>query len=150
MSKRTIRLIAAACVVAGVAAGVVGAQVVQNLQRQFLNTGLFSVGTSEIAYFHVSLDDARSGPAARVILQLIDETGAVVAGTGEIPLQAGQSASLRTPGPGLFRAHAEVIESTLQLSARRRPVATVEVINSLTGVVRPIPSFDPHQIPGHP
>ena len=150
MSKRTIRLIAAACVVAGVVAGVAGAQVIENLQRQYLNTGLFSVGIDEIAHFHVSLDDARNGPAARVILQLIDETGTVVAGTGEIPLQAGKSVSLRTPGPGLFRAHAEVIEPTLQLSARRRSVATVEAINLVTGVVRPIPSFDPHQIPSRP
>ena len=47
MSKRTIRLIAAACVVAGVVAGVAGAQVIQNLQRQYLNTGLFSVGIDE-------------------------------------------------------------------------------------------------------
>jgi len=150
MSKRTIRLIAAACVVAGVAAGVAGAQVIQTSQRQFLNTGLFSVGTNEIASFHVSLDDARSGPDAKVILQLIDETGTVVASTGELLLHAGQSASLRTPGPGPFRAHAEVIESALEFSARRRPVATVEVINSLTGVVRPIPSFDPHPIPSRP
>jgi len=150
MSKRTIRLIAAACVVAGVVAGVAGAQVIQNLQRQYLNTGLFSVGVNEIAHFHVSLDDARTGPAARVILQLIDETGAVVAATGELTLQAGQSASLRTPGPGLFRAHAEVIETVLQLSARRTSAGTVEVINSVTGVVRPIPSFDPHQIPSRP
>ena len=150
MSKRSIRLIAAACVIAGVAAGVAGAQVIQTLQRQYLNTGLFSVGPDEVAHFHVSLDDARNGPAARVILQLIDETGTVVAGTGEIPLQAGKSVSLRTPGPGLFRAHAEVIEPTLQLSARRRSVATVEAINLVTGVVRPIPSFDPHQIPSRP
>jgi hypothetical protein len=150
MTKRTIRLIAAACVVAGVAAGVAGAQVIQSLQRQFLNTGLFSVGTNEIAYFHVSLDDARSGPDAKVILQLIDETGAVIAGTGELVLHAGQSVSLRTPGPGRFRAHAEVTETVFQLSPRRTSAGTVEVINSVTGVVRPIPSFDPHQIPSGP
>jgi hypothetical protein len=150
MSKRTIGLIAAAAVLAGVVAGVAGAQIVQSFQRQFLNTGLFSVGPDEIANFHVSLDDARSGPPARVILQLIDETGAVVASTGELVLQAGHSASLRTPGPGLFRAHAEVIETVLQLSARRTSAGTVEVINSVTGVVRPIPSFDPQQIPSGP
>ena len=149
MSKRTIRLIAAACVVVAVAAGVVGAQVIQNLQRQYLNTGLFSVGVNEIAYFHVSLDDGPGAPGAQVILQLIDETGAVVVGSEHV-LQPGQSASLRTPGPGPLRAHAEVIEPVFQFSTRRTSVGTVEVINSLTGVVRPIPSFDPHQIPSRP
>ena len=150
MSKRTIGLIAAAFVVAAVVAGVAGAQVIQNFQKQFLNTGLFSVGADEIAYFHVSIDDARSGPAARVILQFIDETGAVVAGTGELVVQAGHSVSLRTPGPGLFRAHAEVIETVFQLSARRTAVGAVEVINSKTGGVRPIPIYDPQQIPSRP
>jgi len=149
MSKKAFGLIAAVCVFAAALAGAVGAQVTQTTQRTFLNTGLFSVSVNEITYFHVSLDDHDGAPAVKMLLQLIDETGTVVVWT-EQNVRAGHSLTLRTPGPGFFRAHAEVTDTASQPSARRKPVHAAEVIDSVTGVVRPIPSFDPHQIPSRP
>jgi hypothetical protein len=149
MSKKAFGLIAAVCLVAAALAGVVGAQVTQTTQRTFLNTGLFSVSVNEIAYFHVSLDDQPGAPGAKMLLQLIDETGTVVVWT-EQNVRAGHSLTLRTPGPGFFRAHAVVTDTVSQPNPRRKPLHAAEVINSVTGVVRPIPSFDPHQIPSRP
>jgi hypothetical protein len=63
-----------------------------------------------------------------------------------VDLGAGQSVRLVKPGPGYFRAHAEATDTTLQLTARRAVVGSVEVIDNITGGVRHIPTYNPHQI----
>ena len=149
MSKKNIGL-GIVCLLVVVLAGMVGAQVIQGAPRRYLNTGLFSLTATETAHVYISLDDNPGGPAARVVLQLLDEAGNVVA-HDEANLQAGQSMRLVSPGPGLFRAHAEVTETTtLPLSPRRTAVGSAEAIDSITGRRRQLPSFDPVPIPARP
>jgi hypothetical protein len=147
MSNRRIMVVAATCGLVGVLAGAVGAQVLQIVQRRYLNTGMFSVAPGEMATFHLTLEDQAGAPPARVVLQLFDQEGAVVA-RQDATLLAGQSSMLQAPGPGLFRAHAEMVESVSQITQRRTAVGTVEVADTLTGVVRPVCSFDPIGVPG--
>jgi hypothetical protein len=145
MSNRNTRLVALGCLLAGVFAGVAGAQALEAVQRQYLNTGLFSVKTDQTAHFRVSLDDVAGAPPTRIVLQLLDSNGAVVA-KKETTLLPGQSTTLQRSGPGLFRAHADVIDPDLTLSARRATVSTVEVVDTLTGAVRFVCS-DPGGLP---
>jgi len=114
----------------GVIAGAAGAQVVESLARpHFLNSGLFTLAADEVVHFNVTLDDGR-GPEARVLLQLFDEKGDVVK-RQDVSLVPGQSATLDHPGPGVFRAHAQIVEpSNIQLGARRIVVGTVEILGS--------------------
>lgn len=81
MPTRTkISSIAVGCLLVGMCAGVVGAQVVERATRaRYLASGLFSVGAGENAQFHVTLDDSRAGAPARVLVQFLDDEGAVVA-----------------------------------------------------------------------
>lgn len=143
MSKKKIGLIVVVCALVG--ASVLGAQVIQAFKRQYLNTGLFSVAAHETAYFYVSLDDQKDEPAAHVVMQFFNASGVEVART-EVDLAAGQSMRLVKPGPGFFRVHAEATDTTLQLTARRAVVGSVEVIDNITGGVRHIPTYNPHQI----
>jgi hypothetical protein len=147
MSKTTSQLVAGACLIVGVLVGAAGAQVLQTWQRRFLNTGLFAVSAGQTARFHVTLDDNRGQAPAGVVLQVLDAKGAVVASRNAV-LQPGESATLENPGPGLFRAHAEIVEPLLEAAPRRAVVGTVEVADSFTGVVRPVCSFDPVGIGG--
>lgn len=147
MSSKQIKLIAIVCGCLSVAAGLAGAQIIEAMRRQFLNTGLFTVSAREQVQFSVSLDDRRDAPAARVRLQLFDVNGAVIA-HDETSLEPGQTVTLRAAGPGPMRAHAEVIEPLLQFTQRRAVIGSVEVIDVLTGVVRPTCSFDPAGLPG--
>jgi len=147
MSNTRVQLVAVGCLVLGVLAGAAGAQAVPGLQRRFLNTGLFSVAAGETARFHVTLDDQRGQPPATVVQQLLDENGVQVA-SRNIVLTPGRSATLETPGPGVFRANAEVIDSLLQTTDRRATVGTVEVSDTITGIVRYVCSFDPVGIGG--
>ena len=145
MTKNRWKL-AIGCLLVGVFGGAAGAQVVQRaLSTSYLNTGLFALAPGDTAYFHVSLDDVRSGQPARVKLQFFDEAGEVVS-SDETVLAGGQSTTLRMLGPGLFRAHAEMIESSLQLTGRRSVVGTVEVFD-LTAEKKPS-SCTIHHIPG--
>ena len=136
MSNTQTRLIAIGCLLSGIFVGVAGAQVAETLQQRFLNSGLFAVTADERANFHVTLDDQRGAPPALVRLQILDQNGVVVA-RREVTLLPGQSASLAKSGPGLFRAHAEVVESGLLFTKRRTTVGSVEVIDDLKGVIRP-------------
>lgn len=145
MSNRNARLVAIGCVLAGVCAGVAGAQVFESVTRQYLNTGLFSVRTGQKAYFRVSLDDVDGAPPTRVVLQLFDPGGVALA-KKEATLLPGQSATLERSGPGLFRAHADVIDPDLPLSARRTAASTVEVVDTVTGTTRFVCS-DPGGLP---
>src|SRR5687768_8788239 len=88
-------------VLGGVFAGFAGAQIIEDFTSRFLNTGLFTVGSGEGVNFHVSLDDRRAGPPARVLLRLFDAKGAVVA-RQEAVLEPGQSSTLQFRQPGLF------------------------------------------------
>jgi hypothetical protein len=143
MSKKKIGLIVVVCALVG--ASVFGAQVIEAFKRQYLNTGLFSVAAHETAFFYVSLDDQKGEPPAHIVMQFFNASGVEI-GRTEVDLEAGQSVRLVRPGPGLFRAHAEVTDTTLQLTARRAGVGAVEVIDTITGGVRHIPTYNPHQI----
>lgn len=147
MWSRKLKLIAAGCVCVSVLSGIVGAQVIAAQQRRHLNTGLFVSNRAETILFHLSLDDQRSQPGARVRLQLIDENGVIVA-HDETTIDAGQTITLRAPGGTPVRAHGELLEGAFAFTNRRAVVGSVEVINELTGVVRPICSFDPAGLPG--
>jgi hypothetical protein len=145
MSNRNITLLAAGCLLAGLSAGAGAAQALQAVQRQHLNTGLFTLLNNQTAYFRVSLDDGVGAPPTHVVLQLLDPGGAVVAHK-EATLLPGQSALLQRSAPGIYRAHADVIDPDLQLSRRRVTVGTVEVVDTVTGGVRFVCS-DPGGLP---
>jgi hypothetical protein len=132
MSNRSMLSIAVSCLFVGVFAGVAGGEALEAVNRQYLNTGLFPVKTNQTAYFRVSLDDVPGAPPTRVVLQLFDSGGVVVA-RKETTLLPGQSATLQRSGAGLFRAHADVIDPDLPLSPRRTTVSTVEVVDTITG-----------------
>lgn len=147
MLNKKIGLIAVGCLILGIGIGVAGAQL---LLRFFLNTGVFTVQAGEIVNFTVSLDEQRGQPGAQVLMQLIDESGAVIASKNAV-LQPGQSTSLvfTFSAQGRVRAHAELIQSIAQLTLRRAPTGSIEIIDSLTGeVVRYLFSFDPAGLPG--
>ena len=146
MWSRNTGLIAIGCLLAGVFAGVAGGEALEAVNQQYLNTGVFSVRTNETAYFRVSLDDLAGAPPTRVVMQLFDPAGVVLA-RKETTLLPGQTATLQLSGPGLFRAHADVIEPDLPLSARRTPASTLEVVDTITGTTRPSCGPDPKGLP---
>lgn len=149
MKKQTAtKTIVVGCLLIGVLAGAAAAQVVDAIfQVQYMNTGLFTMTRGQNAAFHVSLDDRRDGLPARVALAVFDSAGAVVARQDAV-LRAGESTTMRIAGPGVFRAHAQIADSSIwDLAARRRVVGSVEVIDGLTAIVRPICSFDPEGLP---
>ena len=142
MLKTRTRNIAVGCVLVAIFAGAAGAQVFDALQRTYANTGLFSVSAEEVATVYVALDDRRGGAPTRVILQLINETGVVVA-SNEVTLLPGQSTRIRKAGPGLLRAHIESSELGFQMLSRRRVLPSAEVGNTIHSGIRPIPMYDP-------
>jgi hypothetical protein len=144
MSKRTIIFVAVTCLVVGIFAGVAGAQIIQ---YKIANSGLATVNDHETIKFHFTLEDLAGTPPAIVSMQLLNENGAVVANK-IVTLNAGQSATLESPGPGLRRAHADIIDSVPQVTARRTGVGSVEVIDNITAVVHPVCSFDPVGVGG--
>jgi hypothetical protein len=111
----------------GIMVGAAGVHAVQSLERaRFLNTGLFTLAAGEAVNFNATLDDHRGGPPARVLMQLLDVKGAVVA-RREVSLEPGQSATLAYRQPGVFRAQAQIIEPDAPLGTRRIVVSTVEI-----------------------
>ena len=92
-------------------------------RAHFLNTGLFTVAPGEGVNFHVALDDRRAGAPTTVLLQLFDQDGAVVA-RDEVSLQPGQSTTLQIDEPGLYRAHAQVLDPRRRACERRTLVGT--------------------------
>ena len=139
MSKRRITLVAVTCLLVGIFAGVGGAQI---LQYKIANSGLATVKDNETIKFHFTLDDVTGTPPAVVSMQLLNENGGVVANK-VVTLNPGQSSTLESTSPGLRRAHADVIDSVPQITARRTGVGSVEIHNSLTTETRFICSFDP-------
>jgi hypothetical protein len=122
-----------ALLVVGIVTGVAGAQAVQLLQPStFLNTGLFTLGKGEVALYNVSLDENRGGPAANVVMQLIDPKGVTVV-RQLATLAPGQSATLRYDVPGVYRAHAEIVSGTGTLSDRRRLITSLEILGDPFG-----------------
>jgi len=142
--QRATKTIVLGCLLVGMLAGAAAAQVVEAIFRvQFLNTSLFTIHADQQAAFHVSLEDRQGGLPARVSLRLVDPAGKTVAGHDAV-LRAGESTTLRHAGPGVFRAHAQLVDgSPLDLIARRQFHGSVEVINVVTGEIRPTCSFDP-------
>lgn len=133
MSTRTkVAWIAAGCLLLGVCAGAVGAQVVEQAWLvRYLNTGLVTLAERQRAEFHVTLDDTRAGTPSTVVLTFMDERGGVVA-RREVVLQGGQSATLSMTGPATVRGHAELAEATSFISSRRAVVGSMEVLDLTT------------------
>jgi hypothetical protein len=118
----------------GALAGIAGAQAYQNLARaRYINTGLFSVAPDEGVSFHVTLDDNRAAPPTKVALRLIDQTGAVVV-QEEAILRPGQSTTLQSTEPGVYRAQARILDPLRRLSDRRSVLATVELFDASLGL----------------
>ena len=145
---RSMKVIVTGCLLVGLLAGAAAAQAVEAIFRvQFLNTSLFTVTANQDAAFHVTLHDRPDGPPARVALRLFDAAGNVVGGQ-DVVMRAGESKTVRLAGPGVFRAHAQIVDSSpLDLLARRQVAGSVEVINRLTAEIRPTCSFDPWGLP---
>ncbi len=124
--SRTIK-VGLAMLVAGAIAGAAGVQAIQSLERSlFMNTGLFTLAIGEGVNFNVTLDDDRLGPPAKVLMRLLDTKGAIVA-RREVVLGPGQSATLQYRLPGVFRAHAQIVEPDAPLGPRRVLVSSVEI-----------------------
>lgn len=122
----------------GMMAGAAGVHAVQGLERsRFLNTGLFTLAPGEAVNFNATLDDQRGGPPARVLMQLLDAKGAVVA-RRDVTLEPGQSATLAYRQPGVLRAQAQIVEPDAPLGNRRIVVSTVEIfgLETLAGETR--------------
>lgn len=143
MSTRTkVSWIAAGCLLLGVCAGAVGAQVVEQAWLvRYLNTGLVTLSERESAEFHVTLDDTRSGAPATVMITFIDDRGAIVA-RREVVLQAGQSATLAMRGPVVARGHAELVEEASLFRPRRAVVGSMERLDLTTLERGPTCSID--------
>jgi hypothetical protein len=146
--QRATKTIVVGCLLVGVLAGAAAAQVAEAVFRvQFLNTSLFTMNANQDAAFHVTLHDRPGGPPARVALRAFDAAGTLVVGR-DVVLQAGESTTMRIPGPGVFRAHAQIVDSSaLDLIARRQVHGSVEVFDEATGETRPTCSFDPWGLP---
>lgn len=149
LTTTAVKSIAAGLVMAGVAAGAVGAQVLLLDQGvQYLNCGPGTVGPNEHLRFHVSLDDNRPAEATRVRQLIFDPQGNVVA-RKDVALPAGHTSTLQlVPGAaGPYRAHADVLDTTFSLTDRRSYSATVEAIDQLTGAIRTVCSVDQGGLP---
>jgi hypothetical protein len=130
MSKRTMRtLMAAGFLLVGVLAGSASAQTQDG--ACYINTGLFTVAEDEGASFHVSLDDRRTGAPATVLLRLFNQEGAIAA-RKDVTLQPGQSTTLRLEAPGLYRAHAQILDPRAPASDRRTVLGTVEIFETVS------------------
>jgi hypothetical protein len=141
--QRATKTIVAGCLLVGVLAGAAGAQIAEAMfSVRYIHAPLFSVNAYQEAAFHVTLHDRPSGLPARVALQLFDAAGNAVA-REDVVLRGGQSATMRVPGPGPFSARAQIVDSNLDLTGRRQVVGSVEVIDTLTGIIRPTCGFDP-------
>lgn len=127
ISRNTMLGLGAGLLVVGVLVGAAGAQVIEFARPRFLNTGLFSIEAGEGANFHVALDDRAGGPPARVLLQLFNHDGDVVARQEEPHLEAGKSTTLAFRAPGLYSAHAQILEPTGRLGGRRIMLGTLEI-----------------------
>lgn len=121
-----------AVALAGLTAGVAAAQIITPglptpPPNDYCTSGPFSHTTGAVKV-HVALDDIKSGPAARVVIRLYDETGDVVASRART-IAAGHTLTLDYMGAGrpeLLRAQAEVTDVRRTSSVRRRAVGQVE------------------------
>jgi hypothetical protein len=130
--RTKVSWIAGGCLLIGVCAGAVGAQVVEGVSPvRYLNTGLFTLSARQNAEFHATLDDTRAGASAKVLMTFIDERGVIVA-RREVVLLPGQSATLELAGPATVRAHAEFTEATSLFGPRRAIVGSVERLDLTT------------------
>jgi hypothetical protein len=124
-------------------AGAAGAQITTDpgTRTKYLNCGGFTLTGGDTAFVHAALDDLPQGRPASATLQLYDALGDVRAEKKDVILQAGDSTTLvmsvSTPGAHVFRAHVELREADLPVSARRAGTALVEVFD-LTGEVRTV------------
>jgi len=121
-----------AVALAGVTTAVAGAQsftpgVPTPPPNDYCTSGPFS-HTAGPVKVHVAVDDIKSGPAARVVIRLYDETGDVVASRNST-IPAGHTLTLDYMGAGrteLLRAQAEITDVRRTSSVRRRAVGQVE------------------------
>jgi hypothetical protein len=140
--------IATACLLGGVAAATTAAQIAARpVSASYVNCGTHTVLGGERAFFYLSLDDAANQPSARVRLQFLDKTGKALA-SDDVTLAAGRTAFIQLDGPAVVRAHADIFESTTDLTARRTAVGSVEVFDQLTTEPRFLCSADDVGSPG--
>ena len=112
MPKRTIRLLAAMCVVAAVLVGATRARAAG--PQYVFYTGLFTVGPNEIAYCYLTIDDQPRAPSARVVLEFLDENSAVLA-------QREVTAAVRANG-GAANARSRTSCDAVSRCSRLRPL----------------------------
>src|SRR5215216_1171902 len=143
--KTRVSWMVAGCLVAGMSAGV-AAQLTTRPVRYF-NCGISTLVAGQRGFFYLGIDDVPKQPSVRARLQFIDRSGTVVA-SKDVTLAAGQSTSLEIAGPAQVRAHGELVGSTTEFTARRTDVGSVEVIDELTGEIRPVCSADGQGSPG--
>ena len=67
-----------------------------SFRTSFAATGLFSLHEGESAAYSATLDDHRGGPAATVLMRILDTRGAVVA-SRQVVLQAGRVVDAALP-----------------------------------------------------
>jgi hypothetical protein len=119
--------VVAGLLVAGMAIGAGVTYAVQlTFRTSFAATGLFTLYEGEWANYSATLDDNRGGPAATVLMRILDKRGAVVA-SQQVVLQVGQSATLPFRGVGSFRALSEIVQPDSLLGDRRRVLTTLEI-----------------------
>jgi hypothetical protein len=113
------------------ASAVVGAADAQTLppdarRSAYCNGGLFTL-TEEAAKFHIALDDDSTEPGIFVLMQFINQSGAVVK-SRTANIGPGGSATLEYRGSGLYRVHAEIFESSsnVNFSDRRTLLPSME------------------------
>ena len=137
MSSGTRTFAGLGLLVTGVLIGATGAMAVETRTPSFLDAGAFTVLPGEDARFFVSLHDRAKAVPASVLLQILDEAGAVVV-ERNISLAAGKTTSIAVHAPGKYRAHARILDAPRVFLSERRILGTVEVGNELTLTIRPV------------
>jgi hypothetical protein len=127
---------------AAVAAGFAGVRVYSQIEEaRFIETGAFTVGNGEHVQFHVSLIGRGESDSADVVLRLFDADGDVLA-EKRATLKDGASATLRYRNARrqriLVRGEAEILDPLLLVGRQRGATASIEVIDELSGNIRPV------------
>jgi hypothetical protein len=120
--------IAVTMLMVGVVTGAAGAYTFQLDRTLFNSSGLFTIEANEAVNINALLEEAVGAPSARVLLRLLDTRGAVVA-RKDVVLEPGQSTTLTSRLPGVFRAQVQVVEPDLPFGKRRRVVNTIEIFD---------------------
>ena len=145
-----LRLAGVGLMAIGIVAGAAGVRAVETLTPSFFNTGVFTVRAGEHADVFASLDDAPSAGPAAVLLQVLDENGAVVL-QKNVSLSPGKSTKMQVVNAGRYRVHGRVLDAPRVFGARRLVMATVEIGTAdFVFPLRPVCSLDDSVPSGRP